>query len=103
MRATRFLNLPAVARALGFVVVAIAILATALHFSTQPRRAEPRAADAPATADPLAEELLRCQLIADQAKDDAACEAAWAESRRRFFTYPSASAPTADPAANTKR
>ena len=23
-----------------------------------------------------------------QAKDDAACEAAWAESRRRFFTYP---------------
>jgi hypothetical protein len=26
-------------------------------------------------------------VLAAQAKDDAACEAAWAESRRRFFTY----------------
>jgi len=104
MRATRFFNLLAVARALGFVVVAIAILATALHFRSRPHRAEPRAVDTPATADPLAEELQRCQLIADQAKDDAACEAAWAESRRRFFTYPPASAPTpAAPAANTNR
>jgi conjugative transfer region protein TrbK len=85
-------------------VVAIAVLATALHFRTQPRRAEPRAPDAPATADPLAEELLRCQLIADQAKDDAACEAAWAESRRRFFTYAPAHTPTpASPATNTSR
>ena len=34
------------------------------------------------------------------AKDDAACEAAWAENRRRFFTYPpgasAASTPPAD-------
>ncbi|MBN9078481.1 MAG: hypothetical protein BGN87_22030 [Rhizobiales bacterium 65-79] len=95
----RLLNLPAVARALGFAVVAIAIVAAALHFRTPPRRIEPRSADAPTSPDPLAEELKRCQLIADQAKDDPACEAAWAESRRRFFTYPAASAPTSAPAA----
>jgi conjugative transfer region protein TrbK len=95
----RLLNLPAVVRALGFAVVAIAIVAAALHFRTPPRRIEPRSADAPTSPDPLAEELKRCQLIADQAKDDPACEVAWAESRRRFFTYPAASAPTPAPAA----
>ena len=95
----RLLNLPAVARALGFAVVAIAIVAAALHFRTPPRRIEPRSADAPTSPDPLAEELKRCQLIANQAKDDPACEAAWAESRRRFFTYPAASVPTPAPAA----
>ncbi|HLI21330.1 MAG TPA: putative entry exclusion protein TrbK-alt [Stellaceae bacterium] len=83
----RLFNLPAVARALGFAVVATAIVAAALHFRTPPRRIEPPSADAPTSPDPLAEELKRCQLIADQAKDDPACEAAWAESRRRFFTY----------------
>ncbi|MGD9501289.1 MAG: putative entry exclusion protein TrbK-alt [Methyloceanibacter sp.] len=95
----RLLNPLAVARALGFAVVAIAIVAAALHFRTPPRRIEPRSADAPTSPDSLAEELKRCQLIADQAKDDPACEAAWAESRRRFFTYPPASAPTPAPAA----
>ena len=40
-----------------------------------------------AASDPLTDELQRCQALAAQAKDDAACEAAWAESRRRFFTY----------------
>jgi conjugative transfer region protein TrbK len=95
----RFLNLPAAARALGFALVAIAIVAAALHFRTSPPRIEPRSVDAPTSPDPLTEELKRCQLIADQAKDDPACEAAWAESRRRFFTYPPASAPTPAPTA----
>ena len=40
-----------------------------------------------AGSDPLALELARCQAIGMAAKDDAACEAAWAENRRRFFTY----------------
>jgi conjugative transfer region protein TrbK len=35
--------------------------------------------------DPLTHELLRCQAIGMAVKDDAACEAAWAENRRRFF------------------
>jgi conjugative transfer region protein TrbK len=100
----RLLNLRAIARALGFVLVAIAIVVAALHFRAPQRRAEPRAADVPATPDPLAQELKRCQLIADQAKDDQACEAAWAESRRRFFIYaPPHAATPASPAATTSR
>ena len=53
----------------------------------------------PATvSDPLAPELARCQAIGMAAKDDAACEAAWAENRRRFFTYrPADSAASAPP------
>jgi conjugative transfer region protein TrbK len=96
---SRFLNLSAVARALGFALVAIAIVAAALHFRTSPSRTESHPPDAPTSPNPLAEELKRCQLVADQAKDDPACEAAWAESRRRFFTYPPASAPTPAPTA----
>jgi len=36
-------------------------------------------------SDPLARTLLRCRDLSLKAKDDEACEAAWAESRRRFF------------------
>ena len=55
-----------------------------------------------AASDPLTDELQRCQVLATQAKDDAACEAAWAESRRRFFTYPPAASATTPPAASPK-
>ena len=82
----RLLNLPAVARATGFVLVAVAIVAAALHFREATTRL-PVTPSPAATIDPLSEELKRCQVLAAQAKDDAACEAAWAESRRRFFTY----------------
>jgi len=100
----RLLNLRAVAHALGFVFIAIAIVAAALHFRRPSARIDPRAPDISAARDPLAEELKRCQLIADQAKDDPACEAAWAENRRRFFTYAPASARTpADAAKSTGR
>lgn len=98
----RLLNMPAIGRAVGFALVAVAIVATALHF----RQSEPRApnlhAGPAAAVDPLTDELKRCQVLATQAKDDAGCESAWAESRRRFFTYPpTRSAPTA-PTASPK-
>ncbi len=35
--------------------------------------------------DPLAQELLKCRALSTKAADDKTCEAAWAESRRRFF------------------
>ena len=35
--------------------------------------------------DPHAAELARCHDIGSAALDDAACRAAWAENRRRFF------------------
>ena len=83
----RLLNLPAVARALGSALVAIAIVAAALHFHASAPRVQGLHVSPAVAADPLTEELQRCQVLATQAKDDAACEAAWAESRRRFFTY----------------
>jgi conjugative transfer region protein TrbK len=83
----RPLNLSAIARAAGFVLVAIAIVAATLHFREAPLRLPEHAASAPAPTDPLSDELKRCQILAAQAKDDAACEAAWTENRRRFFTY----------------
>ncbi len=81
----RALEVRAIGRAVGFALVAAAIVAATLHF----RRDVPRVPQAsPATASPrLTEELRRCQALAAQATDDAACEAAWAESRRRFLTY----------------
>jgi conjugative transfer region protein TrbK len=92
----RPLNVPAIARALGFALVAIAMVIAALHFHAPAPRIEPHHKNSSAASDPLADELKRCQLIASQAKDDAACEAAWAENRHRFFT--DAPAPAARPA-----
>ena len=78
--------------------MAAAIAATALHFrhgdagAYAPLRV-------PSTGDPFALELARCQSIGLAAKDDTACEAAWAENRRRFFTYrPADSTAAARPA-----
>lgn len=95
------LNLPAIARAAGIVLVAIAIIAAMLHFREAPTREQDRSAGPATASDPLSDELKRCQVLATQAKDDAACEAAWAENRRRFFTYQpapnAAAAPDAPP------
>ncbi|MBV9528099.1 putative entry exclusion protein TrbK-alt [Sphingomonas sp.] len=84
----RLLNMPAIGRAVGFSLVGAAIIAAALHFRTSEPRFQALHVSPAAGSDPLAEELQRCQVLATQAKDDANCEAAWAESRRRFFTYP---------------
>lgn len=91
----RLLHLPAIARAVGFALVAIAMIAAALHFRASPSRISAQPQARAAALDPLAAELKRCELIAEQAKDDPACEAAWAENRRRFFTYAPASSPAA--------
>jgi conjugative transfer region protein TrbK len=98
----RLLNMPAIGRALGFILVAAAIVAAALHFRTSEPRVQGLHVSPAAAFDPLAEELQRCQSIATQARDDAACEAAWAESRRRFFTYPPAPSAATAPAASPK-
>jgi conjugative transfer region protein TrbK len=98
MRA-RLRHLPAIARATAFAVVAIAMIAATLHFHAQSSRVGIQRTKAATTGDPLAAELKRCQLIAEEAKDDQACEAAWAQNRRRFFTY----APSAGHAARPKK
>ncbi|WP_019169873.1 putative entry exclusion protein TrbK-alt [Pseudaminobacter salicylatoxidans] len=79
---------------LGAVVfVAIALTVTAIDMA---RKDEPSAPPpAPAfqpPADPLRESLRRCQQLGEAAASDAACLAAWAESRDRFLGRPSAPA-----------
>ena len=96
----RLLNLPAIARAVGFALVAVAIVATTLHFRQDAPRFQGPHVSPGAASDPLSEELQRCQAPAAQAKDDEACEAAWAESRRRFLTYRPAPSTASQPAAS---
>ena len=77
----------AIARTAGYAAVAVAIGATALQF-----RQDSTGRSAPLHApsiesDPLAPALAHCQVIGMAAQDDPACQAAWAENRRRFFTY----------------
>jgi conjugative transfer region protein TrbK len=98
----RLLTMPAIGRAAGFALVAIAIVAAALHFRTSESHVQGLNVRPAAAFDPLTAELQRCQALATQAKDDAACEAAWAESRRRFFTYPPAANAATAPAASPK-
>ena len=43
---------------------------------------------APQATDPLTKELERCRLLNEKAGDDEKCQAAYAESRRRFFQPP---------------
>ncbi len=94
------LGMPVIGRAVGFALVAAAIVAATLHF----REHEPRGlqADPAAASSRLTDELQRCQAVAARAEDDAACEAAWAENRRRFFTYVPATGAAASPAASPK-
>jgi conjugative transfer region protein TrbK len=71
----------------GYVAVAALIAAAALHFrGAGPAAPEAEHVSAP-QSDPLAAELSHCQSIGMAAQDDEACTSAWAENRRRFFTY----------------
>ena len=91
----RLFNARVVTRASGFLLVAVAIVALAVRFDrdgSKPHALAPRPAE---SADPLAAELERCQSIGMAAQSDGACAAAWAENRRRFFTYQPADSTTA--------
>jgi len=88
MRTPR-LTLTAISRATGFALVGPAIVATALHFRDERPTASSVTAARP--ADPLAAQLARCQTLGMAVQNDAACMAARAENRRRFFTYRPAS------------
>ncbi len=81
------LDIPAIGRAAGFVLVAAAIIATMAHFDRHRAESEPTTARLKPSLDPLAVELARCQSIGIAAQNDGACAAVWAENRRRFFTY----------------
>ena len=76
------------ARVGAIAFVAVAITATVIELSRKEERPEaamPRPAQTGA-ADPLREELFRCQSLGEAGPRDPACLRAWAESRRRFLT-----------------
>jgi conjugative transfer region protein TrbK len=82
----RRLGIKTTARAVALLAIGAAIVGTDARFRqndvTPADRVDARAV---ATTNPLARELRRCEAIGIKAKGDAACEAAWAENRRRFF------------------
>jgi conjugative transfer region protein TrbK len=90
-------SIGAIARSLGYAAVAATIVAAAFHFRQDDPKPREAVGIAPASAtNSLARELAHCQAIGMAAKGDAACAAAWAESRQRFFSYtPPLSAPAA--------
>ena len=97
------LNVAAWARALGLVAVTIATVMASVHFRDNDTGivAASKLGLPLHETDPLAGELARCRAIGMAALEDAACKAAWAENRRRFFAVGSTAdhtiAPTSAP------
>jgi len=83
----RLFDLRAVARAAGFTLVAVAIVATAIQLGRHESVPRPARTVVLPLADPLVREIKRCEALGMAAEQDARCEAAWAANRRRFFTY----------------
>jgi conjugative transfer region protein TrbK len=72
---------------------AVALLAGAIFAAVvalHDRGEDTKQPSAPATEgnDPLISELARCKALGMEAAMDAGCQAAWAESRKRFFASP---------------
>jgi len=83
----RLFDLRAVTWTAGFALVAVAIVATAIHLDRDQAVPRPARTVVLPLADPLVREMKRCEALGMAAEQDARCEAAWAENRRRFFTY----------------
>jgi conjugative transfer region protein TrbK len=79
--------LRAVARAAGFSLAGVAMVATAIHLGRDEVAPQPVGMVVTPQTDPLLGELTRCEVLGPAAEQDAKCDAVWAENRRRFFTY----------------
>lgn len=95
----RLFNWAAIGRVLAYLAVAGAVAAAAWYAAHQPRAAGAAARASAVSGDVLSAALARCQTLGEAAGNDPACLAAWAENRRRFFTY----RPTAPVAATAVR
>jgi conjugative transfer region protein TrbK len=97
----RLLNMGAVGRAAGFALVAAALAVALVRVAHEAAaiHPSPRLFSSQVPEDALARELAHCQALGMAAETDAACKAAWAETRRRFFTY--RAAPAAPPQHDT--
>ncbi len=90
-------------RAAGFLIVAGMIVAAIIHMRGRVASPPGQESNIAKQDDPLPAELKRCQRIGMAAATDAACESAWTENRRRFFTYATPPASVATPAATPER
>ncbi len=72
------------ARILAFVILGITAVGAARVVAQQPAGDVRQAS----SIDPLAKELERCRQLNEKAESDQACQAAYAENRKRFFTPP---------------
>jgi conjugative transfer region protein TrbK len=76
---------------LGWVICttapSTALVAAIVHAEHSVPRAHTQSAVTRLKDYALTRELARCQQIGVAAKNDARCDAAWAENRRRFFSY----------------
>ena len=89
------------ARLGAIVFVAVAITATAIELTREEEEPAARS-ERPAgtsSADPLRDELRRCQRLGEAATRDPACLRAWADNRERFLAPGSSPAvpPSASP------
>lgn len=71
------------------VITIAALAAAALAASAPPRHAPQSAAAAPP---PVSSALARCRTLGEAGGADPACQAAWADQRRRFFAGPTTTA-----------
>jgi conjugative transfer region protein TrbK len=95
-------NFAATGRAIGFALIALAIVTVALHRRYDAAPAGPPLLVPSIPSDALARELTRCQAIGMAAEEDAACKAAWAENRRRFFAASSTERASSSPTSEQK-
>ena len=89
------------ARLGAIVFVAVAITATAIELIRKGEEpaARPERPAGTSSADPLRDELRRCQRLGEAATRDPACLRAWADNRERFLAPGSSPAvpPSASP------
>jgi len=94
------LTLGCVGLVLGYIAAGTGIAATLVHLAHRAELTWRVGADLPRQKGALAHELARCQQIGVGATNDVRCEAAWAESRRRFLDYGTEAKRANVPAAN---
>ncbi len=97
------ISIAGIGRAAGFLIVAGMIVASAIHMRGRVASPSGTERNVAKQVDPLSAQLKHCQRIGMAAATDAACDSAWAENRRRFFTYGTPPASVAMPAATPER
>jgi conjugative transfer region protein TrbK len=74
-----------VIRGVAYVVLALAVLATAIALNNRQYQSTNNLQAEPSSADNLDAELARCKALGTEAANDARCKAVWQASRERFL------------------